>query len=277
MAGHGGAWKVAFADFMTAMMALFLVLWISSQDKKILIATSQYFKNPFNSPLDKSAGVMPFNNRTTSSTSTNEGTKANDNKRIETVFLNTVAADFFKLLHLDETAVNKPVDIQVTSDGLRITLFDRSKKPLFEKDTAKFTEWGIYAMQGLAWTIDRHHFRVTIDGHTVQPAEEQTGAYTDWELSTDRANAARRSLVHYAVEPQYIERVTGYAGTKPLDGEKPDAESNDRITLSLTLTAKTRKALPPSKNNDGAPSKPGSAAAAGSRPQLTLSGNKNQP
>lgn len=275
MAGSGGAWKVAFADFMTAMMALFLVLWISAQDKKILIATAQYFKNPFNSPLDKSAGVMPFNNRTTSSTSTNEGTKANDNKRIETVFLNTVAADFFKLLHLDESAVNKPVDIQVTSDGLRITLFDRSKKPLFEKNTANFTEWGTYAMQGLAWTIDRHHFRVTIDGHTVQPAEEQTGNYTDWELSADRANAARRSLVHYAVEPQYIERVTGYAGTKPLDGEKPDAESNDRITLSLTLTSKTRKDLPSSKSGD-VHSKPGGGVAdAGG--QLTLSANKNQP
>ncbi|HEY4246615.1 MAG TPA: flagellar motor protein MotB [Lacunisphaera sp.] len=276
MAGSGGAWKVAFADFMTAMMALFLVLWISSQDKKILIATAQYFKNPFNSPLDKSAGVMPFNNRTTSSTSSDEGAKASESKRIETVFLNTVAADFFKLLHLDESAVNKPVDIQVTSDGLRITLFDRSQKPLFEKNTANFTEWGTYAMQGLAWTIDRHHFRVTIDGHTVQPAEEQTGNYTDWELSADRANAARRSLVHYAVEPQYIERVTGYAGTKPLDGEKPGAESNDRITLSLTLTAKTRKALPLAKNNASVATKPGGATP-GSGPQLTLSGNKNQP
>jgi chemotaxis protein MotB len=276
MAGSGGAWKVAFADFMTAMMALFLVLWISAQDKKILIATAQYFKNPFNSPLDKSAGVMPFNNRTTSSTSTNEGTKANDNKRIETVFLNTVAADFFKLLHLDESAVNKPVDIQVTSDGLRITLFDRSKKPLFEKNTANFTEWGTYAMQGLAWTIDRHHFRVTIDGHTVQPAEEQTGNYTDWELSADRANAARRSLVHYAVEPQYIERVTGYAGTKPLDGEKPDAEANDRITLSLTLTSKTRKDLPSSKSGDSVPSKP-AGGVTGAGGQLTLSANKKQP
>ncbi len=247
MAGGGGAWKVAFADFMTAMMALFLVLWISAQDKKILIATSQYFKNPFNSPLDKSAGVMPFNNRTTSSTSADEGTKANDGKRIETVFLNTVAADFFKLLHLDEKAVDKPMDITVTSDGLRLTLYDRPKQRIFVKDTAEFTEWGNYAMQGLAWTIDRHHFRVTIDGHTVQSPEEKTGNYTDWELSADRANAARRSLVHYAVEAKYIERVTGYAGTKPLDGESPEAESNDRITLSLTLGSKTPKPAPEAK------------------------------
>lgn len=245
MAGHGGAWKVAFADFMTAMMALFLVLWISAQDEKILIATSQYFKNPFNSPLDKSAGVMPFNNKTTSSTGSSDGAeKANDRKQIETVFLNTVAADFYKLLHLEENLAQKPIDIQVTSDGLRVTLFDRGKQPLFIKDTADFTEWGLYTMQSLAWMIDRHHFRVTIDGHTKRSAQEKTGNYTEWELSADRANAARRSLVHYAVEPQYVERVTGYGATKPLDDEKPDEESNERITLSLTLTSKSPKTLP---------------------------------
>jgi chemotaxis protein MotB len=270
MAGHGGAWKVAFADFMTAMMALFLVLWISAQDKKILIATSQYFKNPFNSPLDKSAGVMPFNNKTTSSTSSDDGAKSTDSKRVETVFMNTVAADFFKLLHLDENVVDKPIDIQVTSDGLRITLFDRAKKPLFTKDTAEFTEWGLYAMQGLAWTIDRHHFKVAIDGHTRKLLEEKTGNYTEWELSSDRANAVRRSLVHYAVESRYIERVTGYAGTKPMDGEKPESETNDRITLSLTLSSKVPKpvasdksaAIPVSKND---------------RPFVPLSDKKSQP
>jgi len=260
MAGSGGAWKVAFADFMTAMMALFLVLWISAQDKKILIATSQYFKNPFNSPLDKSAGVMPFNNRTTSSTSADAGSKANDKKRIETVFLNTVAADFYKLLHLDENMVDKPVDIQITSDGLKITLFDRSKQPLFVKDKADFTEWGDYAMQGLAWMIDRHHFRVTIDGHTSQPVEDKLGDYTDWELSADRANSARRSLVHYAVDSKYVERVTGYAGTRPLEGEKPGSESNARITISLTLNSRPPKTDAPDRavteaNANGAPAR----------------------
>ena len=65
MAGHGGAWKVAYADFVTAMMALFMVLWISAQDKEILIATSQYFQNPFRSPMDATSGVLPFNNNKT--------------------------------------------------------------------------------------------------------------------------------------------------------------------------------------------------------------------
>jgi chemotaxis protein MotB len=258
MAGGGGAWKVAFADFMTAMMALFLVLWISSQDKKILIATSQYFKNPFNSPLDKSSGVMPFNsNTTTNSAGEDSGSdgKADKRKPVETVMLNSVAADFSRLLHLDENLTEKPVDIQVTSDGLRVTLFDRAKRPIFTKDTTEFTEWGRYAMQSLAWMIDRHHFKVAIDGHTSAGTSGKSEDYSGWELSADRANATRRSLIHYAVEPKYVERVTGYASTRPLPGEKPEADANDRITLSLTLSSKSVPGTPvkPAKDTGAAP------------------------
>lgn len=251
MAGHGGAWKVAFADFMTAMMALFLVLWIAAQKKEILIATSQYFQNPFNSPMDKHSGVMPFNSsKSTNSTGTQQGNEKEleKSKQISLSFLNSVAADYFRLLHLDENLADKPIDIQVTSDGLRVTLFDRASRPLFVRDSAELTEWGRYALQGLAWMIDRHHFRVTIDGHTSGAMADRSDAYTAWELSADRANAARRNLVHYAVEPEYIERVTGYAGTRPLPGENPAADSNDRITLSLTLTARTKEsALAPAQ------------------------------
>ena len=248
MAGHGGAWKVAFADFMTAMMALFLVLWISSQDKKILLATSQYFQNPFNSPMDNTSGVMPFNsNKSTTSSGPDSGTEkeSDRNKQIEVSFLNSVAADFYRMMNLDKDLADKPIDIQVTSDGLRVTLFDRAKRPIFQKDSTEFTEWGRYSMQSLAWMIDRHHFRVTIDGHTSLRAPGKNEDYSAWELSADRANSARRSLVHYAVDPANVERVTGYASTRPLPGEKPEAESNERVTLSLTLSAKAPKDRPP--------------------------------
>ncbi len=235
---------MAFADFMTAMMALFLVLWISAQNKEILIATSQYFQNPFTSPMDKHSGVMPFNsNKSTNSTGTQQGNEKEleKSKQISLSFLNSVAADFFRLLHLDENLADKPIDIQVTSDGLRVTLFDRPTRPLFGKGSAEVTEWGRYALQSLAWMIDRHHFRVTIDGHTSGATTPRSADYTPWELSADRANAARRNLVHYAVEPEYIERVTGYAATRPLPGEDPASLSNDRITLSLTLSTKPKE------------------------------------
>ncbi len=239
---HGGAWKVAYADFVTAMMALFMVLWISAQDQKILIATSQYFQNPFRSPMDATSGVMPFNSKSSNTSGEGQGEAQQDrNKQIEMTFLNSVAADFYRLLHLEENFAEKAIDIQVTSDGLRVTLFDRATQPLFVGDTAEFTEWGKFVMQNLSWTIDRHKFRVTIDGHTRSNLHlEDRENYSGWELSSDRANAARRSLVHYAVTPGLIERVTGYADTVPLPNEKPDAESNQRITLSLALSKRER-------------------------------------
>ncbi len=247
-AGGGGAWKVAYADFVTAMMALFMVLWISAQDQKILIATSRYFQNPFKSPMEDHSGVMPFNKASNSSSSeakddeaTASEVKSNQDKQIQLAFLNAVAADFYRLLHLDQNLDQKPIDVQVTSDGLRITLFDRVNRPIFAGDTAALTEWGRFVLQNLAWMIDRHQFRVTIDGHTRANLVMAEPDYSMWELSADRANAARRSLVHYAVEAELIERVTGYADTRPLPGEPPNSEAHHRLTLSLVLTAKARE------------------------------------
>ncbi len=247
--GGGGAWKVAYADFVTAMMALFMVLWISAQDKKILIATSRYFQNPFSSPMEDHSGIMPFNDNSQDTSSKKKsdddasGTEkpSNEDKQIQLSFLNAAAADFYRLLHLDQNLDQKPIDVQVTSDGLRITVFDRAKRPIFVDDTTELTEWGRFVLQTLAWTIDRYHFRVTIDGHTRGGLAMKREDYSSWELSSDRANAARRSLVLYAVDAGQIERVTGYADTRPLQGEAPTAEANQRITLSLTLTAKSRE------------------------------------
>ncbi|MDD2765218.1 MAG: flagellar motor protein MotB [Opitutaceae bacterium] len=235
-AHHGGAWKVAYADFVTAMMALFMVLWISAQDQKILIATSHYFQNPFKSALNNTNGVLPYDtNKTVKDQGQEDGSSREQNsvKQVELAFLNSLAKDFYRLLHLDESMEDKPIDIQVTSDGLRVTLFDRAQRLLFRENTAEFTDWGQFVMQNLAWLIDRHQFRVTIDGHTRSGIPFTQAGYGAWELSSDRANAARRALTYYAVSPALIERVTGYADTRPLTLLASDAESNQRVTLSL--------------------------------------------
>jgi chemotaxis protein MotB len=254
-AHHGGAWKVAYADFVTAMMALFMVLWISSQDKKILVSTSHYFQRPFDSPFNDHSGIMPFNkdaedgsgsrdnNDSTGGAQSNNAqttgaASSNSAQKLELNFLNSVASEVSKLIRVDENFDQKPIDVQVTSDGLRITLYDRAKQPLFSSATTNFTPWGKFVMQNLAWLIDRHHFRVTIDGHTRAHLDMPKPEYTAWELSADRANAARRSLVYYAVDPTSIERVTGYADTRPMADIPADSESNQRITLSLSLSSK---------------------------------------
>lgn len=240
-AAHGGAWKVAYADFVTAMMALFMVLWISAQDEKIIIATSQYFKNPFlATAADATSGVLPFNNKRASPNDGkeqgSEKEKASD-KAVKLTLLNSVAADFFRLLHLDENLAEKPIDVEITADGLKVTVFNRANKPVFINDTAELTEWGQFVMQNLAWIIDHHRFRVIIDGHTKAKLDLNRENYTSWELSSDRALAARRALVHYAVDDSLIDRVDGYGDTRPLPGVAPESEENQRITLSLSLSS----------------------------------------
>jgi chemotaxis protein MotB len=242
-AHHGGAWKVAYADFVTAMMALFMVLWISSQDQKILIATSRYFQTPFNSPMNASSGILPFDtNKPTQHTGEDSGQDRTESssREIDLQFLNSLAKDFFRLMHVDEDLADKPIDIQVTSDGLRITLYDRARRPLFQENSAEFTEWGHFVMQSLAWLIDRNQFRVVIEGHTRKGLKLPKPEYTAWELSADRANAARRALTFYAVDNSLIERVTGYADTRPVPFQNPEAETNQRVTLSLTMMRKVQ-------------------------------------
>jgi chemotaxis protein MotB len=235
-----GAWKVAYADFVTAMMALFMVLWISAQDEKIVIATSQYFQNPYHSPKAMTGGALMFNGKRSKQTENKDASAMKEpegTKQVEIAFLNSVAAEFYRLVNLDRTMAEKPIDIEVTSDGLRMTLFDRAKQPLFEQNTAEFTDWGKFVMQNLAWLIDRHQFRVTIDGHTRAGLLFVKPDYSSWELSWDRANASRKRLEHFAVDRSKIVRLTGYGDTQPLPKESADAEANQRITLSLMLSS----------------------------------------
>lgn len=230
-AHHGGAWKVAYADFVTAMMALFMVLWISAQDKQILLATSNYFKQPFNALTKSSIGVMKTEN----------GGSAGGNKSKEKAaaanlsFLIGLAKELNRMLNVSDVTREKPVDMEVTSDGLKVTLYDRQSQPLFEKNTAKPTDWGIFVLQNLAWLAERNKLHVTIDGHTATGMVPVSSDYGPWELSADRANASRRLMEFYAVDPDKIERVTGYGETRPLPNLSPDSESNQRITISLNV------------------------------------------
>jgi chemotaxis protein MotB len=250
MAGKGGAWKVAFADFMTAMMAFFLVMWLTAQDKEVLIATSRYFQSPFSSPLQNKSGLLNFESNKPANTSGGEksqeggGKSSTSAQTVDLQFLNSVAKDVYKLLNLDESLAEKPIDVQVTSDGLRITLYDRARQPLFEERTARFTTWGDFVMQSLAWMIERNDFYIVIEGHTRTGLTLPEVDYTPWELSADRANAARRALVHYAVGARQIERVTGYADTRPVPLMAADSEANQRVTLSLRLGQKKLRAEP---------------------------------
>jgi len=229
-AHHGGAWKVAYADFVTAMMALFMVLWICAQDKQILIATSRYFKQPFNALTDRSVGVMQGKAG---------GSQGKDQTRdtasaANLAFMNALASELNRMLNVNDVSDEKSIDIELTSDNLKLTLFDRPKHRVFEKSSAELTEWGRFVLQNLAWTIERNNLKAYIEGHAVAGFVSTRPNYGVWELTTDRANMARRLLEQYAVDPKKIERIAGFGDTQPMSGRKPDDESNERITISLS-------------------------------------------
>ncbi|OIO58693.1 MAG: flagellar motor protein MotB [Verrucomicrobia bacterium CG_4_10_14_3_um_filter_43_23] len=231
----GGAWKVAYADFVTAMMALFMVLWIISQDEKIVEVTSLYFKNPIGETFSKDSGVVSINNSKDGQQKSSSGQDNAATSVVDLAFLNKLAAEFYKLLNIDQSAQDSPVDVKVASDGLHITIFDRSKLPLFVSDSAIFTEWGKYVMQNLAWVMDRYPLKLRIDSHTASGYKPIDPEYGPWELSVDRANATRKLLEHFALETNKVYEVSGFADSDPLPDLPPDAEANQRVVLKLML------------------------------------------
>lgn len=221
---------MAYADFVTAMMALFMVLWICSQRPEIVEATAHYFQDPYISFTAKSAsGMMDEHIAGTRKESSIPTKKISANQG----FLRAIARDFTRLINV-KTEEDSPIEIELTADGLKITLYDKDDKPLFKEGSTELTEWGTFVLQNLSWIIERYKFRVFIDGHTSRLKDKKESGYGPWELSADRANSARRTLEHFAVDPKKIERVTGYGDTAPVPGTSPDLPRNERITISLS-------------------------------------------
>lgn len=234
-AHHGGAWKVAYADFVTAMMALFMVLWISSQDQETLKATAEFFRHPYR-PIASPHGEGVLPHRLKQPSPKDKAQEQAQEATANAAFLEKIARQLVQSLHLDTVPeTERPLDVAVTPLGMQITLYDRPGRPVFRRGSATFTEWGSFALQNLAWLIDQHRFRVVIEGHTAAGFASGRPDYGPWELTADRANAARRAMEFFAVRADQIKRVTGYGDTLPLPRLPADAEDNQRLTVSLAV------------------------------------------
>jgi chemotaxis protein MotB len=228
---HGGAWKVAYADFITAMMALFMVLWLTAQDTKIKEAVERAFRNPFSSVTKESVGIIP--NKEITASQKSEG-KFQSVSAVEMETMRRISEDLAKILQQQDEA-EKSVQLDLTSDGLRINVFDRSHKPIFEPDTDVFTSYGAWVFSTLAWEISRYtSFKIELQGHTENRVEGSE-AHNKWDLSTERANAARRKLVQNGVAAAQLFKVSGYADTAPMPELPPTSEVNRRVTVLLRL------------------------------------------
>ena len=229
---HGGSWKVAYADFTTAMMALFLCLWLTSQDQKIKDAVERAFRNPFSSLTKESSGIIP--NKDASSTYRQQG-RFSSISALEIEAMHHLSEDLAKLFHDADTS-QVPVKIDVNSEGLSINVFDRSQKPIFNPGTDVFTDYGGWVFNTLAWEIARYtNFRIELEGHTEKTSETNGEGIHKWELSTERANAARRKIIDGGVAATQICKVSGFADTVPMPDTPPTDESNRRVTVQIKV------------------------------------------
>lgn len=234
-AHHGGAWKVAYADFVTAMMALFLVLWLASQDQKIKEAVQRSFRNPFMSLTKDSTGLIPSED--TQAVRSTDG-NFDSASMVELNMLRKIADDLLSKFQIESQNPDEtPVDMDLTADGLNISVFDRNQKPIFEPGSAEFTPYGAWVFSTLAWEISRYtnSFQVELEGHTERGAPPTRPGYSNWELSTDRANAARRMLLAHSMADDQVRMVAGYADIKPLPDTSPEDAINRRVTVLLKV------------------------------------------
>jgi chemotaxis protein MotB len=217
---HGGAWKVAYADFVTAMMALFIVLWLMNSTQRVKASITGYFHDP--KGYSQKLGAGPA--------SANEGlpvdhrSVADIQKRIEEA-----------LRRLPEfPTLQEHVRFSVTGEGLRIDLLETEQGLFFVTGSPTPTSEGEHLLQLLANEIGKMPNRVVIEGHTdsrpFRNAAPSAG-YSNWELSADRANAARRLLHAYGLRPQQVVEVRGYADQKLLEEKDPESARNRRISL----------------------------------------------
>lgn len=225
---HGGAWKVAYADFVTAMMALFLVLWLVSQaDTKLKESIANYFRSP--GVFDTMAGGILSQAKKVSKEPTSLTSKDDE----QTLF--SVAQSLQKKFQTrpEFSKYKDQVQVDVTEEGLRIQLIDKADRVSFPSGSSELTIDAKAILEEIAEDICSLPNKINIGGHTDSHVFPNEKGYTNWELSADRANAARRILESVCVKPQQIHRIIGYADTEPLVPEDPFAQANRRISITV--------------------------------------------
>lgn len=253
---HGGSWKIAYADFVTAMMAFFLLMWlIASLNKAQKDGISEYFKQPVKLSLfgGKNVGnqqVMakgggPNVKDTNGQVSTTNNSAAKDTQKQDIKIIQSNQNETQKLEELkSEIALSIKNDpslsglkdqllMEVVDDGLRIQLIDNQKQPMFDVGSEKLNPQFEAAFTKIVKLLNGVPNKVTIQGHTDahpyhNPDELE---YTNWELSAQRANAARRALIKAGLDPDKVMSVSGFSSTMLLDKKDPMGATNRRISI----------------------------------------------
>ncbi len=214
---HGGAWKVAYADFVTALMALFIVLWLLNQSKTIQDAVGGYFRDPQGTAEKAgkdivggtSASVVPAENM--------ERLKEQLQKAIAGV------PNFDKL--------KNHIEMTITPEGLRIELIEGPSGTFYDSGSPNLNKDGQDLLKALAGELGKLPNKISVEGHTDAKPYAAGGNYGNWELSADRANAARRLIQANGVGSEQVTQVRGYAAMQPRNPKDPFDPSNRRISF----------------------------------------------
>ena len=246
---HGGAWKVAYADFVTAMMSLFIVLWLTNTSKPIKEAVAGYFKDPSGTTkLSGGNGKGP-------SESTGEGPGATVTVTKENMAkLKEDLQNAIRKIE-DLNKLNNQIEMTVTSEGLRIELIESAQGTFFASGSPEPNESGKEALIALAKQLGGVPNKISIEGHTdSKPYDRKGGAYGNWELSVDRANNARRLMQESGLRSNQVTQVRGYADQNLRRPEAPEDPSNRRISVIvqylLVRPGKAKEAPPTQKSRE---------------------------
>jgi chemotaxis protein MotB len=242
--GHGGAWKVAYADFVTGMMSLFLVLWILSQDEEVIIATTRFFRDPYKAGVPKSTPIEQKDARPGSMVDQIVGRSdttmrnTDDTTSIDIDVLHRIAQDWYERLKLHEID-DSIIQLEVTSDGIKVILYHGDDKPIFESTTSKLSAHGRKVMQRMSWLLSQHVLTYRIDSHSMDLENKVSNhELAEWELSLYQAVEINNALGYYSVDDLdgMLERMTGHGATKPNRIRFPNRpDKNRRVEISLVL------------------------------------------
>jgi chemotaxis protein MotB len=269
---HGGAWKIAYADFVTAMMAFFLLMWLlGSVSQGTLDGIANYFKTPLKVALDGGAGAGDATSMVhgggTDLTRKNGQVKKSP-RSVEKATLTKLQQ---QIKHeFDQNALIKDykdqLQLQMTPEGLRIQIIDKQNRPMFSSGSATLLPQTSAILQALAKYLNQMPNRLSISGHTdATPYGAGLSGYSNWELSADRANAARREMIAGGLGSDKILRVVGLADAEPFVQSNVFAPENRRITIVVLNQDATQNILhdgvsasaPANAIDAAAPSPPG--------------------
>ncbi len=264
---HGGAWKIAYADFVTAMMAFFLLMWLlGSTTKGELQGIADYFRTPLKVSLsggsgsgDSSSPIKAGGRDLTRSDDLQmrrgEMPEQKHRLNVREAQAKVVRFDMIRLKAL-KAQLNELIEaspflkqyrnqlfIDITSEGLRIQIIDEKNRPMFDLGSAQLKPYAREILLALCAPLNEVRNGITLTGHTdAKPYASGERGYSNWELSAERANASRRVLIAGGIEDGKIKRVVGMASAVLFDESNPHSPANRRIAI-IVLTLQAEESL----------------------------------